>query len=111
MNITEKAALLKADSVLLGASDISLRNAALASIAKAIEAGREAIFEANKKDLEIAKENNVVDEITSNLGEISKMMEEHTDIETFFTSPIVKKEDKKEIVDKSLKVLNSVKTN
>lgn len=67
MNITEKAALLKADSVLLGASDISLRNAALASIAKAIEAGREAIFEANKKDLEIAKENNLAQSIFKRL--------------------------------------------
>ena len=53
--------------------------------------------------LKIAQENNTIEQTGKELKEITELFAKNPDIEGFFTSPIVKKEDKKEILEKSFK--------
>ena len=53
--------------------------------------------------LNIAKEKNITDKISTDLNEVTKVFNENEDINMFFTSPIVKKEDKKDILEKAFK--------
>lgn len=61
MTIREQAAMMKLDSPKMAATDITVRNAALEKIAEALLTNKESIFEANEKDMERAK----VEEISS----------------------------------------------
>ena len=56
MNVTEKAMLLKKDSCKLAATDISVRNSALAAISEALVEHSAEIFEANRQDMEAAEQ-------------------------------------------------------
>ncbi|MCQ2957531.1 MAG: ATP synthase F1 subunit delta [Candidatus Gastranaerophilales bacterium] len=53
--------------------------------------------------LQTAKENNSVEKIGNDLKEIINSFTTNPDIADFFTSPVIKKEDKKEILEKSFK--------
>ena len=53
--------------------------------------------------LQTAKDNNIVDKINNELNEIVNTFTTNPDIENFFVNPIVKIEDKKEIIEKSFK--------
>lgn len=55
MTIKEKTALMKEVSPFLAASDTGLRNAALRSISEALKSNKEAIFAANRVDLDNAQ--------------------------------------------------------
>ena len=55
MTIREKAAMMKLDSSKMAATDIVVRNAALEKIAEGLLANKESIFEANEKDMERAR--------------------------------------------------------
>ena len=55
MTIREQAAMMKLDSPKMAATDITVRNAALEKIAEALLTNKESIFEANEKDMERAK--------------------------------------------------------
>ena len=49
----------------------------------------------------LAQENNKVEQIANDLKEVVDAFKTNSDIEEFFTSPIIKKEDKKDILEKS----------
>lgn len=53
--------------------------------------------------LNIARENDIVEKIGNELKEVRDIFVQNSDIENFFSSPIVKKEDKKDILEKSFK--------
>ncbi len=53
--------------------------------------------------LQTAKEADSVETIGKNLSDVAEIFSLNSDIENFFTSPIIKKEDKKEIFDKFFK--------
>jgi len=53
--------------------------------------------------MSIAQENNTTEKISNDLKEVVELFEKNSDIEGFFVSPIVKKEDKKDILEKSFK--------
>lgn len=55
MTIREQAARMKLDSSKMAATDITVRNAALEKIAEALLTNKESIFEANEKDMERAR--------------------------------------------------------
>lgn len=55
MTIREQAAMMKLDSPKMAATDITVRDAALEKIAEALLTNKESIFEANEKDMERAK--------------------------------------------------------
>lgn len=55
MTIREQAAMMKLDSSKMAATDITVRNAALKTIAEALLTNKESIFEANEKDMERAR--------------------------------------------------------
>lgn len=55
MTIREQAARMKLDSPKMAATDITVRNAALEKIAEALLTNKESIFEANEKDMERAR--------------------------------------------------------
>lgn len=55
MTIREQAAMMKLDSSKMAATDITVRNAALKKIAEALLTNKESIFEANEKDMERAR--------------------------------------------------------
>lgn len=55
MTIREQAARMKLDSPKMAATDITVRNAALEKIAEALLTNKESIFEANEKDMEHAR--------------------------------------------------------
>lgn len=59
MDIRQTAELAKQAAIKLAAVDTDTKNAALASIARAIDAGREQIIAANKADLERAEKENL----------------------------------------------------
>lgn len=67
MTITEKAMLLKADSTLMAATSLETRNNALKAIAEALDNNKEAIFEANIKDMEAAESDNLAQAILKRL--------------------------------------------
>lgn len=79
MTISEKAALLKKTSVILGTTTLEQRNAALENICRALEAGQDIIFEANQKDLDAAAAANVpapvVKRLTFNRDKLSSSLE------------------------------------
>lgn len=55
MTIREQAARMKLDGPKMAATDITVRNAALEKIAEALLTNKESIFEANEKDMERAR--------------------------------------------------------
>ena len=55
MTIREQAAMMKLDSSKMAATDITVRNAALKKSAEALLTNKESIFEANEKDMERAR--------------------------------------------------------
>ncbi len=59
MSIRDEVREMKKDAPSLAASKVSVRDAALLKIKKNLEKNKEAIFEANKKDIEAAKANNI----------------------------------------------------
>ena len=67
MGIKEDTAEMKLAAPSLAAAPVEARNKALANIAAALEANREAIFEANKKDMDYAAENGVSESIAKRL--------------------------------------------
>lgn len=67
MTITEKAKLLKADSTVLAAASIDIRNKALVCISDALKANSDKIFEANKADLAAAEKNNLAPAVMKRL--------------------------------------------
>ncbi len=77
--VTEQAAKMKMVSPILAASSNEQRNGALNSIAKALTDRKAEIFEANRIDLERAKENNIPEAIVKRLkfdeGKLSSCLE------------------------------------
>ncbi|MGN0480240.1 MAG: glutamate-5-semialdehyde dehydrogenase [Lachnospiraceae bacterium] len=67
MNVSEKAHEMKLASPKMAAADISIRNKALELIARALVDGKEAVFEANHKDLDGAVENGVAQSVLKRL--------------------------------------------
>ena len=67
MNIEEKAAQAKAASLLLSTISTADKNAALLRIKEQLNAQQSAIFDANKRDLAAAAENNVPDPLIKRL--------------------------------------------
>ena len=67
MGIKEDTAEMKLAAPSLAAASVEARNKALANIAAALEANREAIFEANKKDMDYAAENGISESIAKRL--------------------------------------------
>lgn len=67
MNVSEKAHEMKLASPKMAAADINIRNKALELIAEALVDGKEAIFEANHKDLEAAAENGIAQSVLKRL--------------------------------------------
>jgi len=53
--------------------------------------------------IKIAQENNSIEQTGKELKEITGLFAQNPDIEAFFSSPVIKKEDKKEILEKSFK--------
>ena len=67
MDIRSEAAKMKMAAPKLANSSIDTRNAALDLIAKRLEENKESVFEANKKDLKAAEENNISPAIVKRL--------------------------------------------
>lgn len=67
MNIREETKQMKLASPLLAATAMEKRNEALACIREALNAHKEEIFEANRKDLALARENHVVPAVVKRL--------------------------------------------
>ena len=67
INIKEQAKLVKIASPIMAGTSEELRNKALKEIAIELENHKEEIFEANKKDLEQAKKDNVQQAIVKRL--------------------------------------------
>lgn len=83
--VTEQAAKMKMVSPILAASSNEQRNGALNSIAKALTDRKAEIFEANRIDLERAKENNIPEAIVKRLkfdeGKLSSCLEGLTQLQ------------------------------
>ncbi|WP_299145328.1 glutamate-5-semialdehyde dehydrogenase [uncultured Dialister sp.] len=67
MNIREETKQMKLASPLLAATAMEKRNEALACIREALNAHKEEIFEANRKDLALAQENHVAPAVVKRL--------------------------------------------
>ena len=67
MSISEQAKKMKLAAPTLAASTNDMRNKALSVIEEALKDNKEAIFEANHKDLAAAKENNIAEAIVKRL--------------------------------------------
>lgn len=67
MTIYEQAKMMKLESTLLASSDIKTRNDALKNMIDALMDNKEIIFEANHKDMEEAKENNIPESVAKRL--------------------------------------------
>ncbi len=67
MEIKEAAARMKKCAPFLAASDISVRNDALRSIAKGLNERREEIFKANSIDMENADKEGIADSVKKRL--------------------------------------------
>ncbi len=67
MTVAETTKKMKLQSTVLASSPESLRNAALAAVKEALSRNSAAIFEANKKDLAAAEENNIKDSVKKRL--------------------------------------------
>lgn len=67
MNIREETKQMKLASPLLAATAMEKRNEALACIREALNAHKEEIFEANRKDLALARENHVAPAVVKRL--------------------------------------------
>ena len=67
MGIKEDTAKMKTAAPKLAATGAEQRNEALSNIAAALEANKEAIFEANKKDMAYAKENGISESVAKRL--------------------------------------------
>ena len=67
MGIKEDTAKMKLTAPFLAASPLEARNNALENIAKALEENKEAIFEANKKDMAYAAENGISESVAKRL--------------------------------------------
>ena len=67
MGIKEDTAKMKLAAPRLAAAPIEARNRALANIAAALEADKEAIFEANKKDMDYAAANGISESVSKRL--------------------------------------------
>lgn len=67
MNIREETKQMKLASLLLAATAMEKRNEALACIREALNAHKEEIFEANRKDLALARENHVAPAVVKRL--------------------------------------------
>ena len=67
MVISEEVKIMKKAASALAASPVDIRNNALELIAEALEANKDAIFEANAKDLAYAEENNIAASIIKRL--------------------------------------------
>ncbi len=66
MSIRDEVSKMKKDAPILAAANVDERNAAL-KIKENLEAKKQIIFEANKKDIEAAKENNISDAVMKRL--------------------------------------------
>ena len=74
MVISEEVKVMKKAAPTLAASSVDVRNNALRLIAEALEANKDAIFEANAKDLVYAEENNIAASIIKRLKyDVSKL--------------------------------------
>ena len=84
MNIREETKQMKLASPLLAATAMEKRNEALACIREALNAHKEEIFEANRKDLTLARENHVapavVKRLTFNEAKLSDVTTELTSL-------------------------------
>ena len=84
MNIREETKQMKLASPLLAATAMEKRNEALACIREALNAPKEEIFEANRKDLALARENHVapavVKRLTFNEAKLSDVTAELTSL-------------------------------
>ena len=84
MNIREETKQMKLASPLLAATAMEKRNEALACIREALNAYKEEIFEANRKDLALARENHVapavVKRLTFNEAKLSDVTAELTSL-------------------------------
>lgn len=84
MNIREETKQMKLASPLLAATAMEKRNEALACIREALNAHKEEIFEANQKDLALARENHVapavVKRLTFNEAKLSDVTAELTSL-------------------------------
>lgn len=84
MNIREETKQIKLASPLLAATAMEKRNEALACIREALNAHKEEIFEANRKDLALARENHVapavVKRLTFNEAKLSDVTAELTSL-------------------------------
>lgn len=84
MNIREETKQMKLASPLLAATAMEKRNEALACIREALNAHKEEIFEANRKDLALARENHVapavVKRLTFNEAKLSDVTTELTSL-------------------------------
>lgn len=67
MDIKEQAALVKAAAPRMAGASIDMRNAALKAIAKALEDNKEAIFDANAKDMSKAEADNIAKSVQKRL--------------------------------------------
>ena len=67
MGIKEDTAKMKLTAPFLAASPLEARNNALENIAEALEENKEAIFEANKKDMAYAAENGISESVAKRL--------------------------------------------
>ncbi len=67
MVISEEARKMKRSAPVLASSSIDIRNKALSLIAERLEANKDMIFEANKKDLEYADKNGIAESIKKRL--------------------------------------------
>ncbi len=65
--MTDVTRKMKADSYKMASLDINTRNNILLKIKDALNASKEEIFEANKKDLEYAKDNNIAQSVIKRL--------------------------------------------
>jgi len=59
--------------------------------------------------LQTAKDNNIVSDIASELDEILNCFNTNSDIEAFFENPIIKIDDKKEVLSQAFKVATNEK--
>lgn len=84
MNIREETKQMKLASPLMAATAMEKRNEALACIREALNAHKEEIFEANRKDLALARENHVapavVKRLTFNEAKLSDVTAELTSL-------------------------------
>lgn len=79
MNMKQRLHEMKLASPKMAATSFETRNKALTTIAEALQENKDAIFEANKKDLEAAKENGVSEAVQKRLkfdeGKLSSCVE------------------------------------